>query len=221
MPQLRTMACGAVALAASAGLAGPAAAAVGGRLILDGCEVRGGGNDIHSLQSVHLDHAVPFVGAPLRRRSQRDRRDLAAVQRRPAQCDLPPILLYSYVREYGVMLATEVEQTAGGSDRHRYKAGSIGSGQVRRRSWHEHQSNTRWQPDRRGAARDRPSGRRKLPDRGAQASGRVLRDRGGWFEPSRALAPRAGTAHGGRSGVGMGNGYGWQLAPAVGRREEF
>ena len=82
------MVCGVVALAASAVLAGPAAPAVGERLILDGCEVGGGGNDIHSVQShydadrdeivvtlrlcsaarrkatyrVHLDHAAPFVG---------------------------------------------------------------------------------------------------------------------------------------------------------------
>ena len=88
MAQLRSMFCGAVALAAStAVLAGPAAATVGVRQILDGCEVGGGGNDIHSLQShygadrneiivilrlcsaaqpnaiyrVHLDHAAPFV----------------------------------------------------------------------------------------------------------------------------------------------------------------
>jgi hypothetical protein len=69
-------------------LAGPAAATIGERLILDGCEVSGGGNDIHSVQShydakrdqivvtlrlcsaarpratcrVHVDHAAPFVG---------------------------------------------------------------------------------------------------------------------------------------------------------------
>jgi hypothetical protein len=85
--QLRTMVGGAVALAASAVLAGPAAAIVGARQIVDGCELGGGGNDIHSLQShydadrkeiivtlrlcsaarrnatyrVHLDHAAPFV----------------------------------------------------------------------------------------------------------------------------------------------------------------
>jgi hypothetical protein len=89
MAQLRTMACGAVALAASAAvLPGPAAATVGERLLVDGCEVGGGGNDLHSVQShyeperdriavilrlcgparreatyrVHLDHAAPFVG---------------------------------------------------------------------------------------------------------------------------------------------------------------
>ena len=65
-----------------------------GRLILDGCEVGGGGNDIHSIQSryepdrdrivvtlrlcgaarpnatyrVHLDHAAPFVGKARRSR---------------------------------------------------------------------------------------------------------------------------------------------------------
>jgi hypothetical protein len=88
MAQLRSMFCGAVAVAASAAvLAGPAAATVGVRQILDGCEVGGGGNDIHSLQShygadrneiivtlrlcsaaqpnatyrVHLDHTAPFV----------------------------------------------------------------------------------------------------------------------------------------------------------------
>ena len=94
MAQLRTMICGVVALAAGAVLAGPAAAIVGERQIIDGCEVGGGGNDIHSLQShydadrneivvtlrlcsaarqnavyrVHLDHAAPLVGeatAPL------------------------------------------------------------------------------------------------------------------------------------------------------------
>src|SRR5215211_5616359 len=80
-----------VAAAAWAALAAPAAEAntgVNERLVLDGCEVGGGGNDIHSLQShyeperdrivvtlrlcgparreatyrVHLDHAAPFVG---------------------------------------------------------------------------------------------------------------------------------------------------------------
>ena len=82
------MVCGAVALATSAVLAGPAAATVGERQILDGCEVGSGGNDIHSVHSrydadrneivvtlrlcsdarrnatyrVHLDHAAPFVG---------------------------------------------------------------------------------------------------------------------------------------------------------------
>ena len=86
MAQLRTMVCGAVALAASAVLA-PAALAVGERLMVDGCEVGGDGNDIHSVESrydadrneivaalrlcndvqsdatyrVHLDHAAPFV----------------------------------------------------------------------------------------------------------------------------------------------------------------
>jgi hypothetical protein len=86
--QLRIMVCGAVALAASVVLAGPASAIVGERHIVDGCEVGGGGNDIQSLQSrydedrneimvtlrlcsaatrnaiyrVHLDHAAPFVG---------------------------------------------------------------------------------------------------------------------------------------------------------------
>jgi hypothetical protein len=81
------MVSGAVALAASAALVGPAAAAVNERLILDVCDVGGGGNEIHSLQSyydpdrneiivtlrlcsaaepnatyrVHLDHAAPFV----------------------------------------------------------------------------------------------------------------------------------------------------------------
>jgi hypothetical protein len=80
------MVCGAVALAASA-VPAPAALAVGERLIIDGCEVGSGGNDIHSLEShydadrdeivvalrlcndvqsgatyrVHLDHAPPFV----------------------------------------------------------------------------------------------------------------------------------------------------------------
>ena len=89
MAQLRTMVCGAVALAASAAvLPGPAAATVGERLIVDGCEVGGRGNDIYSLEShydadrneiavtlrlcnaarpnatyrLHLDHAAPFVG---------------------------------------------------------------------------------------------------------------------------------------------------------------
>jgi hypothetical protein len=82
------MVCGAVALATSAVLASPAAAIVGERQILDGCEVGGGGNDIFSVHSrydadqneivvtlrlcsearrkatyrVHLDHAAPFVG---------------------------------------------------------------------------------------------------------------------------------------------------------------
>jgi hypothetical protein len=82
------MVCGAVALAASAGLADPAAATVNERRIFDGCEVGGGGNDIHSVESryeedrneivvtlrlcddarrdtthrVHLDHAAPLVG---------------------------------------------------------------------------------------------------------------------------------------------------------------
>lgn len=81
------MTCGAVALAVSAVLGDPAAATVGGRHIVDGCEVGGGGNDIHSVQSsydadrnemvvtlrlcsaaernatyrLHLDHAAPFV----------------------------------------------------------------------------------------------------------------------------------------------------------------
>jgi hypothetical protein len=80
------MACAAVALAAGAVLA-PAALAVGERLIVDGCDVGSGGNDIHSVESrydadrneivvalrlcndvqsdatyrVHLDHAAPFV----------------------------------------------------------------------------------------------------------------------------------------------------------------
>jgi hypothetical protein len=87
----RTIVGGVVAAAAWAALAGPAAEAdtvVNERLVLDGCEVGGGGNDIHSLQShyeperdriavtlrlcgparreatyrVHLDHAAPFVG---------------------------------------------------------------------------------------------------------------------------------------------------------------
>ena len=43
------------------------------------------------------------------------------------------------------------------------------------------ESNTRWPPDRRGAARDRPRAAEKLPNRGAQASGHVVvqnRDRG-------------------------------------------
>jgi hypothetical protein len=92
--QLRTIICGAVALAAGAVLAGPVAATGGDRQIFDGCEVGGGGNDIHSVHSrydanrneivvslrlcsdarrnaiyrVHLDHAAPLVGeaaAPL------------------------------------------------------------------------------------------------------------------------------------------------------------
>jgi hypothetical protein len=87
----RTIVGGVVAAAACAALAGPAAEAdtvVNERLLLDGCEVGGGGNDIHSVQShyeperdriavtlrlcgptrreatyrVHLDHAAPFVG---------------------------------------------------------------------------------------------------------------------------------------------------------------
>jgi hypothetical protein len=88
MAQLRLMVCGAAALAASVGLAGPASAIVGERHIVDGCEVGGGDNDIQSVQShydedrnevvvtlrlcsdawrnatyrVHLDHAAPFVG---------------------------------------------------------------------------------------------------------------------------------------------------------------
>ena len=49
-------------------------------------------------------------------------------------------------------------------------AGSTGSGRVRDRSWHK--SNTRWPPDRRDAACDRPRAAEKLPNRGAQASGR-------------------------------------------------
>ena len=94
MAQLRIIVCGAVALATSAVLASPAAAIVGERQILDGCEVGGAGNDIYSVHSrydadqneivvtlrlcsearrkatyrVHLDHAAPFVGeaaAPL------------------------------------------------------------------------------------------------------------------------------------------------------------
>ena len=53
------MACGAVALAAGA-VFGPAAATVGDRQILDGCEVGGGGNDIHSLHSRYtLSDAQP------------------------------------------------------------------------------------------------------------------------------------------------------------------
>ncbi|MGH6915672.1 MAG: hypothetical protein ACREH3_18440, partial [Geminicoccales bacterium] len=81
------MTCGAVALAVSAVLADPAAATVGGRHIVDGCEVDGGGNDIQSVQSgydadrneivvtlrlcsdarrdatyrLHIDHAAPSV----------------------------------------------------------------------------------------------------------------------------------------------------------------
>ena len=50
----RTIVGGVVAAAACAALAGPAAKAntvVNERLILDGCEVGGGGNDIHSVQS--------------------------------------------------------------------------------------------------------------------------------------------------------------------------
>jgi hypothetical protein len=43
-----TRVCRAGALAASAVLAGPAAATVGDRQILGGCEVRGGVNDIYS-----------------------------------------------------------------------------------------------------------------------------------------------------------------------------
>ena len=85
----RNIVLGVVALVAGAVLVGPAdAAAIGERLILDGCEVGGGGNDIHSVQShyeadrdrivvtvrlcsaarpkatyrVYLDHAAPFVG---------------------------------------------------------------------------------------------------------------------------------------------------------------
>ena len=87
----RTIVGGVVAAAAWAALAGPAAKAntvVNERLILDGCEVGGGGNDIHSVQShyeperdrivvtlrlcgparpkatyrVYLDHTAPFVG---------------------------------------------------------------------------------------------------------------------------------------------------------------
>ena len=85
----RNIVLGVVAPVAGAALAGPAdAAAIGERLILDGCEVGGGGNDIHSVQShyeperdrivvtlrlcgparpkatyrVYLDHAAPFVG---------------------------------------------------------------------------------------------------------------------------------------------------------------
>ncbi len=79
---------GILALAVSALLASRADATGFDRLILDGCEVGGGGNDIHSLQSrydpkrdemvvtlrlcsaarpkatyrVYLDHAAPFVG---------------------------------------------------------------------------------------------------------------------------------------------------------------
>jgi hypothetical protein len=107
MAQLRSMVCGAVALATSAVLASPAAAIVGERQILDGCEVGGGGNDIFSVHSrydadqneivvtlrlcsearrtatyrVHLDHAAPFVGeaaAPL-----------VAEATAPATCDTP------------------------------------------------------------------------------------------------------------------------------------
>jgi hypothetical protein len=82
----RIMVCGAAARAASAVLA-QTALAIGERLIVDGCDVGSGGNDIHSLESqydvdrdeivvalrlcnevqsdaiyrVHLDHAAPFV----------------------------------------------------------------------------------------------------------------------------------------------------------------
>jgi hypothetical protein len=84
----RIMVYGAMVLAASGVLAAPAASTVGERLILDGCEAGGGGNDIHSLQShyepdrdqivvtvrlcsatrrkaacrVHLDHPTSLVG---------------------------------------------------------------------------------------------------------------------------------------------------------------
>jgi hypothetical protein len=87
----RTIVGGVVAAAAWAALAGPAAKAntvVNERLVFDGCEVGGSGNDIHSVQShyeperdrivvtlrlcgparreatyrVHLDHAAPLVG---------------------------------------------------------------------------------------------------------------------------------------------------------------
>jgi hypothetical protein len=48
----------------------------------------------------------------------------------------------------------------------------------------------RWQPNRRGAARDRPrrAGSRRIA--GHKPQDAVLRDRGGWFEPSKpCLAP--------------------------------
>ena len=104
---------GVVAVVAGAVLAGPADAnAIGERLVLDGCEVGGGGNDIHSVQShyeperdrivvtlrlcgparpkatyrVYLDHAAPFVGRG--RRSGHLRHDRG--QRGRARAGRPP-----------------------------------------------------------------------------------------------------------------------------------
>ena len=69
--------CGAVR---GAVLVGPAdAAAIGERLILDGCEVGGGGNDIHSVQSHYEPERDRIVGDP------------AAVRPRAARGDLPRV----------------------------------------------------------------------------------------------------------------------------------